>query len=102
MSKEKQIEQTAREFCHLSAECETCQICDERYHTDGELCYFKLMANEITHHGYRKQKEGEWIMKVYPITSCSVCGVLRSVEYQQGWNYCPNCGARMEGATDED
>lgn len=58
MSKEKQIEQTAREFCHLSAECETCQICDERYHTDGELCYFKLMANEIIHHGYRKQ---EWI-----------------------------------------
>jgi hypothetical protein len=58
MNKENQIEQTAREFCHLSAECETCQICDERYHADGELCYFKCMANEIINHGYRKQ---EWI-----------------------------------------
>lgn len=34
MSKE-QIEEMAREMCHLSAECETCQICDERYHGDG-------------------------------------------------------------------
>ena len=28
---------------------------------------------------------------------CSVCG-----EYSEGeWNYCPNCGARMDGESDE-
>jgi hypothetical protein len=57
---EKQaIEEMAREMCHLSAECKTCQICDERYHSDGELCYFQCVAKEIINHGYRKQSE--WI-----------------------------------------
>lgn len=59
MSKEKQIEEMAREMCHLSKECETCQICDERYHGDGEPCYFQCVAKEIIKHGYRKQSE--WI-----------------------------------------
>ena len=28
---------------------------------------------------------------------CSVCG-----EYSEGeWNYCPNCGAKMDGENDE-
>ena len=59
MSKEKQIEEMAREMCHLSAECKTCQICNERYHgDDDDLCYFKCVAKEIINHGYRKQ---EWI-----------------------------------------
>lgn len=58
MSKE-QIEEMAREMCHLSAECKTCQICNERYHgDDDDLCYFQCVAKEIINHGYRKQ---EWI-----------------------------------------
>ena len=59
MSKEKQIEEMAREMCHLSAECKTCQICNERYHGDDDLCYFQCVAKEIINHGYRKQSE--WI-----------------------------------------
>lgn len=57
MSKEKQIEEIAREMCHLSAECKTCQICNERYHGDDDLCYFQCVAKEIINHGYRKQSE---------------------------------------------
>ena len=57
MSKEKQIEEMAREMCHLSAECKTCQICNERYHGDDDLCYFQCVAKEIINHGYRKQSE---------------------------------------------
>ena len=56
-SREKQINEMAREMCHLSAECKTCQICNERYHGDDDLCYFQCVAKEIVNHGYRKQSE---------------------------------------------
>ena len=61
MSKEKQIEEIAREMCHLSAECKTCQICNERYHGDDDLCYFQCVVKEIINHGYRKKSKGEWV-----------------------------------------
>jgi hypothetical protein len=67
---------------------------------DKVYCNERNYAEEIYNAGYRKQIEGEWKMKVYPITSCSVCGVLRSVEYQQGWNFCPHCGAKMKGGAE--
>ena len=110
---EKQaIEEMAREMCHLSAECKTCQICDEKYHGDGELCYFQCMANEIINHGYRKQNEGEWetsdqlygddgVWSIYRCSSCgynteSYCRDVRDLKY----NYCPNCGAKMKGGAE--
>lgn len=55
--REKQIEEIAREMCNLSSECKTCQICNEIYHCDDDLCYFQRVAKEIVNHGYRKQ---EW------------------------------------------
>ena len=43
-------------------------------------------------------KHGQWIdhnYKEFPIGryECSVCGAKHDME----WNYCPNCGARMDG-----
>ena len=40
---------------------------------------------------------GRWSMEKYPFTLCSVCGLKRDCEYDFGWNYCPNCGAKMDG-----
>lgn len=57
MNEKQQIEEMAREMCHLSAECKTCQICNERYHGDDDLCYFQCVAKEIINHDYRKQSE---------------------------------------------
>ena len=57
MDRERQIEKIAREMCHLSAECKTCQICNERYHDDDDFCYFQCVAKEIINHGFRKQSE---------------------------------------------
>ena len=47
-----------------------------------------------------KQKQGKWIKadsqqffrKHHPYYTCSICN------YRKGgkWNYCPNCGAKME------
>ena len=103
MPREKQIDEIAREMCHLSAECKTCQICNERYHGDDDLCYFQCVAKEIVNNGYRKQSEGKWIAKEKIIRSitalnytCSACGVEG-----RSSPYCPNCGARMSGGENE-
>ena len=45
-------------------------------------------------------RHGEWEMQKFPITMCSVCGALRNCETERGWNYCPNCGAKMDGKGD--
>ena len=45
------------------------------------------------------ERSGEWIYNnkigTFKIFTCSLCGV--NMETDQ-WNYCPNCGARMESA----
>jgi hypothetical protein len=100
MSKEKQIEEMAREMCHLSAECKTCQICNERYHgDDDDLCYFKCVAKEIINHGYRKQSEGEWkqAYNSFPRYVCTNCNHLFN---NKSFKYCPNCGAKMKGGAE--
>lgn len=101
MNEEKQqIEEMAITICRKRHACilkdgESCRKCDQH-----ERCLYQDIAYALYQEDYRKQKEGEWKMKVYPITSCSVCGVLQSVEYQQGWNFCPNCGAKMKGGAE--
>ena len=108
MDREKQIEEMAREMCHLSAECKTCQICNERYHgDDDDLCYFQCVAKEIINHGYRKQSIGEWIKSKSGLYVCSECDKTCPYDAQADdisyWEckYCPNCGAKMNGGEQE-
>lgn len=46
--------------------------------------------------------EGEWIIKIDANNNtygrCSICGMK---QYAGRLNFCPNCGAHMEGITDE-
>lgn len=48
-----------------------------------------------------KPKQGEWICELInplnAILRCSACGYATGTKY----NFCPNCGARMKGADDE-
>ena len=49
-----------------------------------------------------ERKKGKWIKadsqqyfrKHYPLFTCSACGYRK--DSQKKWNYCPNCGARMD------
>ena len=41
--------------------------------------------------------QGEWECDEYAIYHCSNCGCTATWDY----NYCPNCGARMKGVSDE-
>lgn len=47
-------------------------------------------------------KHGKWILQDdNKYAKCSECGVIRNIESQLGWNYCPNCGAKMDVEDDE-
>ena len=103
MTENEQIEEMAREMCHLSAEFKTCQICNNGYPIEeGELCYFQCIAKEILTHDYRKVERGEWKDK-----RCTKCGeemwykvsgnAFVRTFYRVKSNFCPNCGADMRG-----
>ena len=49
-------------------------------------------------------KQGEWIVTYIDglkQTECSACGESSITYDVYGWNYCPWCGAKMKGASDE-
>lgn len=46
-------------------------------------------------------KHGRWIEETTFCCSCSICNHTRGgTAYEDCQNYCPNCGARMDGAED--
>ena len=46
-------------------------------------------------------RHGEWLdcENYNDIVQCSKCGLIRNIYKQEGWNYCPNCGAKMDVTT---
>ena len=98
MDREKQIEKIAREMCHLSAECKTCQICNERYHGDDDFCYFQCVAKEIINHGFRKQNEviDEFVKKLKD-TSMTKWDYHEAVDVEE----IDRIAAKMKGGTEE-
>lgn len=40
---------------------------------------------------------GEWVMNDDQVYECKDCGYVPSFDAYTYFNYCPNCGARMEG-----
>ena len=50
------------------------------------------------------QKIGHWKSTTHyarPYRVCSVCGCEREDDHSTGWNYCPNCGAKIGGKSNE-
>lgn len=41
-------------------------------------------------------RHGKWELMDRKRTKCSTCGITRDIATQIGWNYCPNCGAKMD------
>lgn len=43
-------------------------------------------------------RHGKWINceNYNDIVQCSKCGLIRNIYKQEGWNYCPNCGAKTD------
>ena len=53
---------------------------------------------------YKEVKHGEWIVcgdgKYVPFM-CSACGKTTLWYHAQTANYCPNCGAKMDGGNED-
>ena len=56
------------------------------------------VAETLYNAGYRKQREGEWVVEgdYLKTMKCSVCGNTANTVYDKT-PYCPNCSAIMKG-----
>ena len=52
-------------------------------------------AEPVRHGKWIKADSQQYFRKHYPCFTCSECGYRK--DSQKKWNYCPNCGARMDG-----
>ena len=109
MDKQKQIEEITKILCQNEIDIERCADCNL-----SDYCsHVKIPARELYDAGYRKQSEGEWVIKKeeygFKLTICSVCGEECPIETEtdsygeiSGEFYvkspfCPNCGSKMKG-----
>lgn len=53
-----------------------------------------LPSAEPKHGKWIKADSQQYFRKHYPCFTCSECGYRK--DSQKTWNYCPNCGARMD------
>ncbi len=85
--------------------------------SEPPMSYEDGIKLEVSHGYYRgiedipgadvlEVKHGEWVETDKwrfgaQMDECSVCGVLQILGDINSPNYCPNCGARMKGASNE-
>ena len=43
-----------------------------------------------------ERKRGEWVLNDDQVYECKDCGYVPSLDGYTYFNYCPNCGARMQ------
>ena len=60
----------------------------------GNLPSAQPTAEPVRHGKWIKADSQQYFRKHYPCFTCSECGYRK--DSQKKWNYCPNCGARMD------
>lgn len=66
-----------------------------------------LELYEIPAANVREDVQGKWLEPDTPIVCAAKCSVCGNTEYldcggqEEGWNFCPNCGARMTGGGEQ-
>ena len=78
---------------------------DEGYCTEYDIGYndgidFAVSSLSVLPSAQPERKKGEWDYSddMYETRVCSACG-FDTEDYKE-YNYCPNCGAEMEGSDD--
>lgn len=78
----------------------TSEICD-RFRKRGNCEDFEsLLLNSIKHGRWEEKEIDDYPIDQWQSARCSVCGKYLTTPfmyYFSPFNYCPNCGARMEG-----
>ena len=67
---------------------------------NGRILLHDTVAGETVCIGQADAKpvrHGEWEIINRNEARCSECKVIRNIGSQTGWNFCPNCGAKMDG-----
>lgn len=78
--------------CKNCKEMDKCSICELTYYRKGYIKSPTADVEEVRH--------GEWT-KSNPYNrfmNCSVCGFGQD---HTAFNYCPNCGAKMDGESED-
>lgn len=87
----------------------------EKNHIMASHAILEDYAEQLYNAGYRKQKDGKWIVLAEfsdrsICTECPICG--EEYTYKKGqigehvktfyaeYNFCPNCGAHMKGGAE--
>ena len=99
MDREKVINSIKACAHHPDHDCKSCDYCGDNFwcFNDQLIEDFETLLNE-------QPKTGEWIEKEdYNLDTyydCSSCGeswiTIDGTPWQNGMNYCPHCGAKME------
>ena len=55
----------------------------------------KLLENAPAETDVHEDEEGEWIRMNNKEVKCSCCSLIRNITTQEGWRFCPSCGALM-------
>lgn len=87
----------------LLVDMEIPTICEDDYN-DCEYCEqncnFKAPTKECyLHWAEQEPKTGKWKFVCQHWRKCSECGF--SHKFAEDWNFCPNCGVRMESEDKE-
>ena len=111
MSEEKQIyideavEEMATAIRPIMTKCGKCEYykdgsCIKPIYTDCDINEDILNECDAFYNaGYRKQNEGEWIIKgnYFQRLVCTACGGIGVTMSR----FCPNCGAKMKGVSSQ-
>lgn len=72
--------------------CKQCGVKDREYFCHAH-CGDRMIIESIPTADVQSVKHGRWMYPFY----CSECGFTPYYSSDLAYNYCPNCGARMDG-----
>lgn len=92
----------ATKYCP-SSETDEFYICNECPYGKEDNCREAYIADHLIAHGVTVQKHGQWVNAI-----CQECAFdlreltdgendLEQWVWDEGFPYCPNCGAKMDG-----
>lgn len=55
----------------------------------------KLLENAPAEIDAHEDVEGKWVRMNNKEVKCSCCSLIRNITTQEGWRFCPSCGALM-------